>query len=42
MLKIGHYGVTRAKDWVSEDCGTNSLYTDKLLQMNVHYESRRD
>ena len=26
-VDLAHYGVSRAKDWVSVDCGTNNTYT---------------
>ena len=25
-VDLAHYGVSRAKDWVSVDCGTNNLW----------------
>ena len=28
-VDLAHYGVSRAKDWVSVDCGTNNIYKKK-------------
>ena len=35
-IDLAHYRVSRAKDWVSVKCGTNSdnyLYTNKVLKV---------
>ena len=36
-VDLAHYGVSRAKDWVSVDCGTNTLIkqTDFLARKRL-------
>ena len=36
-VDLAHYGVSRAKDWVSVDCGTNKI-TDKTCDIGVGRE----
>ena len=44
-VDLAHYGVSRAKDWVSVDCGTNKLIINfedysTVFQQNNFYISR--
>ena len=35
-VDLVHYGVSRVKDWVSGDCGTNASYHDaKIFSLKV-------
>ena len=34
-VDLAHYGVSRAKDWVSVDCGTNVIKSQSLHRMRL-------
>ena len=35
-VDLAHYGVSRAKDWVSVDCGTKCVYKTSDRKMKLH------
>ena len=50
-VDLAHYGVSRAKDWLSVDCGTIQIKVVKILQElaesepkahPIHHRERRD
>ena len=40
-VELAHYGVSRAKDWVSVGCGTRCSKTQKLLTLSICAYSTR-
>ena len=37
-VDLAHYGVSRAKDWVSVDCGTRHHWIQPSMVLNIlHY-----
>ena len=45
-VDLAHYGVSRAKDWVSVDCGTKAVFCKKnttsvnIYMMNISIKSQ--
>ena len=34
-VDLAHYGISRAKDWVSVDCGTTPYITNNTVQRRI-------
>ena len=39
-VDLAHYRVSRAKDWVSVDCGTNIFISGKVIIVKYHKHSK--
>ena len=40
-VDLAHYGVSRAKDWVSVDCGTNVYYCICIISCPVILQCKK-